>query len=191
MLAYIFWHEKGEEFEEDEYNKALLEFHTYYNREVRIEGYLGSMVVKVYKVPWSNNDAYEDWYFIESSKSLDLLNDSITSNKETKEIHDKIARMARNGKGGLYKLINGDPLSPSFPHAVWISKPVGVSYDVFYTEIKDIQGNLWRKQLAMAPMSEFCIFSKKEIRVDEKFSPIVQKRNLLYISDELKKKINT
>lgn len=104
MLAYIFWHEKGEEFEEDEYNKALLEFHTYYNREVRIEGYLGSMVVKVYKVPWSNNDAYEDWYFIESSKSLDLLNDSITSNKETKEIHDKIARMARNGKGGLYKL---------------------------------------------------------------------------------------
>lgn len=180
MLAYVFWHQRGSEFTENEYHDALISFHKYYNNNVKIEGYLGSMVVKVDNVPWSNESAYEDWYFIESSKILDMLNDSIVNDPNIKRVHDIIAKMARNGRGGLYKLLRGEFKTPLLKYAYWISKPLGLKYEDFYTEIYAFAKNLWRKQLAMSPLTEFVIFSNEEIDINQKFSPIKQKRELIY-----------
>lgn len=176
MLAYVFWHQT--EYSEDEYINSLIDFHKYFNENIRVDGYLGSIVVKVNFVPWSEGSAYEDWYLMESSKTLDLINDIVINDYKVKQLHDKVAKIARNGKGGLYKLINGSLDSPSYPYAYWISKPLGMSYDDFYKEIN--LKNLWRKQLAMGPFSEFCIFSKDPIYIHSKFSPIFQRRYKLY-----------
>ncbi|WP_338598752.1 hypothetical protein V6M85_08490 [Sulfolobus tengchongensis] len=180
MLAYVFWHQRAKEFVKEEYEKSLINFHKYFNEMAKIEGYLGSLVIKVSYVPWTEGDVYEDWYLMESSKTLDLLNNAVLELSDVKSLHDEVAKMARNGKGGLYKLIKGDPLSPSYKYAYWISKPIGMKYDDFYKEIEPFSQNLWRKQLAMGPLSEFCIFSPNPINVSERYSPIFQQRYVLY-----------
>ncbi|ACP36524.1 conserved hypothetical protein [Sulfolobus islandicus L.S.2.15] len=182
MLAYVFWHQRARDFPANEYESSLLNFHDYFNKKAKIEGYLGSLVVKVDHVPWIEGEVYEDWYFIETSKTLDLLNDIILESNDIKAVHDSIAKIARNGKGGLYKLLNGEQLSPSYRFGYWISKPVGMRYEDFYTEIKPFSQNLWRKQLAMGPLSEFCIFSNEYFKVPEKYFPVYQQRILLYSS---------
>ncbi|MEM3204305.1 MAG: hypothetical protein QW232_08815, partial [Saccharolobus sp.] len=78
---------------EDEYINSLIDFHKYFNENIRVDGYLGSIVVKVNFIPWSEGSAYEDWYLMESSKTLDLINDY-----KVKQLHDKVAKIARNGK---------------------------------------------------------------------------------------------
>ncbi|MBB5254703.1 hypothetical protein [Sulfurisphaera ohwakuensis] len=178
MLAYVFWHQKAKDYSEDEYVNSLVDFHKYFNENVKIDGYIGSIVIKVNFVPWTEEVVYEDWYLLENSRTLDLINDIVEKDKKVREIHDKVARMARNGKGGLYKLINGSLDSPSYPYAYWISKPLGMSYDDFYKEIAF--QNLWRKQLAFGPFTEFCVFTKESINISSKFSPIFQRRYKLY-----------
>ncbi len=88
--------------------------------------------------------------------------------------------MARNGKGGLYKLLRGELKTPSLKYAYWISKPLGLRYEDFYAEIDVFVKNLWRKQLAVSPLSEFVVFSNEEMAIHQKFSPIKQKRELIY-----------
>ncbi|QGA55401.1 hypothetical protein GFS03_12895 [Sulfolobus sp. E5-1-F] len=179
MLAYVFWHQIGTS-NEEEYERNLVAFHDYFNKNAKIEGYLGSLVVRVNYVPWAEGDAYEDWYFMQSSKTLDLINKAVLEIGDIKEIHDRIARIAKNGKGGLYGIVKGDILSPSYTYAYWISKPSGMKYENFYKEIEPFSQNLWRRQLAMGPLSEFCVFSKTPLNVSQKFSPIYQQRRLLY-----------
>ncbi|MCH4816770.1 MAG: hypothetical protein QXY87_13305 [Saccharolobus sp.] len=179
MLAYVFWHQIGTS-NEEEYERNLVEFHEYFNKNAKVEGYLGSLIVRVNHVPWAESGVYEDWYFMQSSKTLDLINNTILEKGDIKAVHDKIARMAKNGKGGLYGLIKGDILSPSYSHAYWISKPSGMKYEDFYIEIEPFSRNLWRRQLAMGPLSEFCVFSATPLETPQKFSPIYQQRRLLY-----------
>nr|WP_272584807.1 hypothetical protein [Sulfolobus islandicus] len=175
MLAYVFWHQRARDFPANEYESSLLNFHDYFNKKAKIEGYLGSLVVKVDHVPWIEGEVYEDWYFIETSKTLDLLNNIILESNDIKAVHDSIARIARNGKGGLYKLLNGEQLSPSYRFGYWISKPVGMRYEDFYTEIKPFSQNLWRKQLAMGPLASSVYFQMNILKFQKNIFRFISK----------------
>jgi hypothetical protein len=72
-------------------------------------GFLASRVLLLEQAPWieRSEKTYEDWYIVENSGALDLLNEGAVSGSR-KEPHHQIAQRAAGGMGGLYRLQAGD-----------------------------------------------------------------------------------
>lgn len=163
MIAYVFWHSPRPEVSIETYEKAHRGF---------LESLAGTpptglrraTVFRVDSAPWllSKTQVFEDWYLLDGSEALDVLNDAAIAGR-TGAAHDQTAPMAANGTAGLYRLRLGT-VAPTPPaHAYWFAKPEGMNYSAFFKSLEhlcDRPGTaLWGRQMVLGPTPEFCLQS--------------------------------
>ncbi len=99
---------------------------------------------------------------LDDSAAMDPLNDAAVSGV-CEEPHNRVAREAADGTGGLYRLRAGDASLSEARFACWLSKPNGVSYKDFYSAMQPLTSQygvaLWGRQMTLGPTTEFCIHS--------------------------------
>ena len=168
MLAYVFWHWPQPQIETGSYVDHLIAFHRTLAAN-KPDGFRESVVFRIRDANWLNTDgeAYEEWYLLDDSAAMDRLNDAAVSGV-CEEPHNRVAREAADGTGGLYRLRAGAEDLAQARYAVWLSKPDGVSYKDFYAGLESITSQpgvaLWGRQMTLGPTTEFCIHSPTQIQ---------------------------
>ena len=168
MLAYVFWHWPQPQIETGSYVDHLMAFHRTLAAN-KPDGFRESVVFRIRNANWLNTDgdAYEEWYLLDDSAAMDRLNDAAVSGA-CEEPHNRVAREAADGTGGLYRLRAGAEDLAQARYAVWLSKPDGVSYRDFYAGLETLTSQpgvaLWGRQMTLGPTTEFCIHSPTQIQ---------------------------
>ncbi len=170
MLAYVFWHWPQSGIDVDKYVDHLIAFHRTL-AENKPVGFQGSCVFRLRGASWldTRGEAFEDWYLLDDSAALDVINHAAVSGP-CEEPHNLVAREAAGGTAGLYRLLRGELGETRY--AVWLSKPAGMSYTEFYSELELIPGiALWQRQMTLGPTTEFVIHAMSPIQLPETFTP--------------------
>jgi hypothetical protein len=174
MLAYVFWHWHRPEIERGSYLDHLADFHRTLAAH-KPSGLQQSVVFRVQDANWlrTEGEAFEEWYLLDDSAAMDKLNDAAVSGA-CEEPHNKVAREAADGVGGLYRLRAGQEDLTQAKFAIWLSKPDGVSYANFYAALQPLTSQpgiaLWGRQMTLGPTTEFCIHSPASIELPEGYS---------------------
>jgi len=127
--------------------------------------------------PWLATDsaAYEEWYLLQSSAAMDQINYAAVHGK-CEVPHNRVAKSAAGGVGGLYRLRNDKETLNEATLATWFSKPAGVSYSDLDARLQPIVSEhdamLWSRQMTLGPTTEFCLHSSADLRLLEELSPI-------------------
>jgi hypothetical protein len=164
MLAYTFWHWPRHGIDPVAYEQGLVSFQEALGRRAPA-GFVGSAVFRVRDAPWAGDGlpAYEDWYLLEGSAALDVINDAAVSGA-CQARHDSAALHAAGGAAGLYRLREGALEVRDARVAHWLRKPEGVEYAEFYDEIApqlDDHTALWSRQMVLGPTPEFCLMARQ------------------------------
>ena len=176
MLAYVFWHWPFANVEQKSYEGGLIEFHQSLASS-RPNGFHHSVVFGIKGAPWigGNADAYEDWYLVEDSCALDVLNDAAISHSR-KGAHDRVAQRAAGGAGGLYRFRTGQTDLRQSRFATWLSKPAGASYQQLYDSMSRWTSRpgvgLWGRQMVLGPTPEFCLLGPERLDLPEAFNSL-------------------
>jgi hypothetical protein len=170
VLAYVFSHRPAGGVDVAVYESALTRFHAAL-ASAPPSGFVRSSTFKV-------GDRYSDWYLVDGSAALDVLNAAAVSGART-PAHDAAARMAVDGEGKLYSLVRGEPSTgPGFE--IRFSKPAGVSYADHYERLRPYSGapgvSLWRRMMVLGPPPEFCLIAPSEIELPPEYRPEVLRR---------------
>jgi hypothetical protein len=171
MLAYVFWHWPQPQIETGSYVDHLVEFHRTLAAN-KPDGFQRSVVFRIRNANWLNTDgeAYEEWYLLDDSAAMDRLNEAAVTGV-CEEPHNRVAREAADGTGGLYRLRAGAEDLAQAKYAVWLSKPAGVSYKDFYASLEPLTSQpgvaLWGRQMTLGPTTEFCIHSPTQIQATD------------------------
>jgi len=169
MLAYVFWHWPAPGTDVASYIAALAEFH----RSLAASpppGFHCSIVFLVAAYRWLPADAavFEDWYLLENSGALDILNEAAVSGAR-KEPHDRAARAAAGGTAGLCRLRLGEAAVAAANYACRFSKPSGMSYQELYDMLGPLASvpatGLWQRQMTLGPGPEFCLLSPERVEL--------------------------
>lgn len=147
MLAYLFWHRPRSEVDVRDYERQLSGFHETLSRA----GYTTASF-RLNELPFGEGHGYEDWYLVGDWRSLGELNDDAVDVR-SEAAHDAVAKLASEGCGGIYRLLQGDPTPPE--RARWITKPASESYTSFLAQLGS--ATVWRRQLVLGPAPEFCV----------------------------------
>jgi len=170
VLAYVFSHRPAGGVNVAVYESALTRFHAAL-ASAPPSGFVGSSTFKV-------GDRYSDWYLVDGSAALDVLNTAAVSGART-PAHDAAARMAVDGVGKLYSLVSGEPATgPGFE--IQFSKPAGVGYADHYARLRPYSSgpgvSLWRRMMVLGPPPEFCLLSPSEVELPDEYRPEVLRR---------------
>ncbi len=170
MLAYVFSHRPAGDIDVAVYETALTRFHAAL-ASAPPSGFVRSSTFKV-------GDRYSDWYLVDGSAALDVLNAAAVSGART-PAHDAAARMAVDGEGKLYSLVSGEPAAgPGFE--IQFSKPAGVGYPDHYERLRRYTKgpgvSLWRRMMVLGPPPEFCLLAPSEIELPPEYRPEVLRR---------------
>jgi hypothetical protein len=174
MLAYVFWHWPQSSVDRGAYLDHLAEFHRTLAAN-KPSGFQRSVVFRISGANWLSTpgEAFEEWYLLDDSAAMDRLNDAAVSGV-CQEPHNRVARDAADGTGGLYRFRLGQEDLAGSKHATWLSKPTGVSYKDFYVALQPITSQpgvgLWGRQMTLGPTTEFCIHSVSPIELPPNFS---------------------
>lgn len=153
MLAYVFWHRPRPEVDRDRYEAAVVDYHRVLGSEA-LDGVHGSASYRVDAVPWLGEGAcYEDWYRLEGSYAIDILDLAAVSGRLT-EPHRAVASLCGEMTAGLYELRLGEPAGGGT--AAWFRKAAGETYDELYARLAG-KGALWRRRMVLGPTPEFCL----------------------------------
>ena len=169
MLAYVFWHWPQPQIARSEYLHDLSGFHRTLAAN-KPPGFRHSVVFSIRGANWLNTtgEVFEEWYLLDDSAAMDRLNDAAVSGV-CEEPHNKVARTAADGTGGLYRFRAGYQQLPRAKYATWLSKPNGVSYEDFYDALQPLTSQsgigLWGRQMTLGPTTEFCIHSPTPIQL--------------------------
>lgn len=186
MLAYVFWHWPLSHIDHDSYVNHLIDFHNTLAAN-KPPGFHESVVFRVHGASWLNttSDAYEEWYLLDGSAAMDPLNDAAVSGV-CEEPHNRVAREAADGIGGLYRLRAGDGQLSESRYALWLSKPAGVTYKEFYSTLEPLTSPpgvaLWGRQMTLGPTTEFCIQSSNPIELPPGYSGLQPQITRIYSS---------
>ena len=171
MLAYVFSHRPAEGVDVAVYESALRRFHAAL-ASAPPSGFVRSSTFKV-------GDRYSDWYLVDASAALDVLNAAAVSGART-PAHDTAARMAADGVGKLYSLVSGEPPVGS-GFEIQFSKPPGVGYADHYERLRRYSSgpgvSLWRRMMVLGPPPEFCLLAPVEIELPDEYRPEVLRRD--------------
>ena len=184
MLAYVFWHSPQSTIDPDAYVNHLIDFHQTLAANKPI-GFQESVVFRVRGASWlnTNDEAYEEWYLLDDSAAMDPLNEAAVSGV-CEEPHNRVAREAADGIGGLYRLRDGQEELSKARYAIWLSKPAGVSYKDFYAALQLLTSKqgvaLWGRQMTLGPTTEFCIHSQNPIELPPGYSGLQPQLTLIY-----------
>jgi hypothetical protein len=187
MLAYVFWHWPQSHIDPDSYINHLIDFHNVLAAN-KPAGFHESVVFRVRGASWLNTTAevYEEWYLLDDSAAMDPLNDAAVSGV-CEEPHNRVAREAADGTGGLYRLRAGHGHLSESRHALWLSKPAGVSYKDFYSTLQPLTAQpgvaLWGRQMTLGPTTEFCIHSSNPIELPPGYSGLQPQITRIYSID--------
>ena len=169
MLAYVFWHWPQPVIARAAYEDHLREFQQTLAAN-KSKGFQQSVVFRIRGAGWLNtsDEAYEEWYLLDDSAAMDRLNEAAVSGA-CEEPHNRVAREAADGTGGLYRLRAGTENLDQAKFAIWLSKPTGVSYKNFYADLQPLTSLpgvvLWGRQMTLGPTTEFCIHSQNPIEL--------------------------
>ena len=170
MLAYVFSHHPGEGVDSGAYEDSLRQFHQAL-ASAAPSGFITSSTFKVGSI-------YADWYLLESSAALDVLNASAVSGSRTRS-HDAAARMAADGAGKLLSLAAGAH-SMDAGFEVRFGKPTGMSYVDLYARLQTWTAaprvSLWRRMMVLGPPPEFCLLSPSAVELPAEMQPEVLAR---------------
>ncbi|HVS20416.1 MAG TPA: hypothetical protein VHD88_01145 [Pyrinomonadaceae bacterium] len=184
MLAYVFWHWPSAEVNSEAYQKALLEFHQSLSAH-KPAGFLYSIVFRIRGAPWlaANVEGYEDWYIVDGSGALDVLNEAAVT-YPSKQFHDRAAKRAAGGTAGLYRFRRGQIDFSQARFGLWLSKPTGTSYDDFYASLSQVTSApavaLWGRQMVLGPTPEFFVLSPEKISLNESFNALTTGIELIW-----------
>ena len=173
MLAYVFWHWPQSSIDRDAYVEHLADFHRTLATN-KPTGFQHSIVYRISGAAWLNtsSEAYEEWYLLYDSAAMDPLNEAAVSGA-CEQPHNRVAREAADGTGGLYRFRSGHEELAQSRFAVWLSKPDGVSYNDFYAGLQPLTSQpgvgLWGRQMTLGPTTEFCIHSSTQIQLPENY----------------------
>ena len=179
MLGYLLWHWPLAEVDAAAYEASISGFHRAL-ADLQPKGFLGSASFRVSGAPWaaSCGPAYEDWYLLEDSAAIDVLNDLAVSG-ESKGHHDSAALALENAAAGLYTLRVGNATVASLKEATqgnWLAKPKGQSYEDFFAFIEPWtrEGNVpvWRRQMVLGPTLEFCLISGRNLELPSNLTAV-------------------
>jgi len=174
MLAYVFWHWPQSSVDRGAYLDHLAEFHRTLAAN-KPSGFQRSVVFHISGANWlsTTGEAFEEWYLLDDSAAMDRLNDAAVSGV-CQEPHNRVAREAADGAGGLYRFRLGQEDLAGSKHATWLSKPTGVSYKDFYAALQPITSQpgvgLWGRQMTLGPTTEFCVHSATPIELSPNFT---------------------
>ena len=174
MLAYVFWHWPQPSIDRDTYEDHVREFQQTLAANKSV-GFQQSVVFCIRGASWLNtsDDAYEEWYLLDDSAAMDRLNEAAVSGA-CEEPHNRVAREAADGTGGLYRLREGVERLDRAKFAIWLSKPAGVTYKTFYSDMQSLTSQpgvaLWGRQMTLGPTTEFCIHSQSPIQLPQGYS---------------------
>jgi len=184
MLAYVFWHWPQSTINPETYVNHLIDFHQTLAAN-KPTGFHESIVFRVRGASWlnTNDEAYEEWYLLDDSAAIDPLNEAAVSGV-CEAPHNRVAREAADGIGGLYRLrAGGEDLSHA-RYALWLSKPAGVSYKDFYAALQPLTSQkgvaLWGRQMTLGPTTEFCLHSPNPITLPPGYSGLQPHLTLIY-----------
>ena len=179
MLAYVFWHWPTEGVATDEYERLQQGFHRGL-AEAGIAGFQGSTVFRIEgQAPWLGGaPAYVDWYLLDGSAALDVLNEAAVSGLR-KGAHDVLARAMGAGAGSLLQARTA--VTPEEVNrarwATWLAKPRGMPYDPFYARLAPVSAqpgvSLWRRQMVLGPTTEFGLLSTEPLQLPQGLEPLV------------------
>ena len=184
MLAYVFWHWPQATVDRATYEDHLLDFHETLALN-KPQGFQHSTVFHINAANWlkTNDEAYEEWYLLDDSAAMDPLNGAAVSGV-CEEPHNRVAREAADGTGGLYRLRSGSEDLRQARFAIWLSKPAGVSYNDFYNALEPLTSDggaaLWGRQMTLGPATEFCIHSPSAIELPPGYSGLQQQLTRIY-----------
>lgn len=171
MLAYVFWHWRSPDIEKSAYQQHLIHFHEVLQTH-KPDGFQRSATFQIEGAPWTTGEreAYADWYLVDNSAALDVLNAAAVSGVRQAP-HDQVAHRTAKGAGGLYSLHSGSADLTAMRFALWFAKPAGMSYDTFYAlpEIQQAPGSLWRRHMVLGPTPEFCLRCATDYTLPEGF----------------------
>lgn len=163
MLAYVFWHWPRPDIDRGSYVDHLGQFHQTLAAN-KPSGFQKSVLFRIENANWlsTQGEAYEEWYLLDDSAAMDRLNEAAVSGA-CEEPHNRVAREAADGIGGLYRLRAGQENLAAAKFALWLSKPNGVSYADFYAALQPLTSQpgvaLWGRQMTLGPTTEFCLHS--------------------------------
>lgn len=165
MLAYLFFHRPSADVDTAEYEQGMRDFHAAL-AEVGVAGFDGSRTYRV-------GGEYCDWYLVETSAALDVLNEAAVSGARSSP-HDAVARHATDFRGKLMKLVAGIYHADA-RHEIRFSKPRGMTYPDLYGQLKrwtdrpDV--SLWRRMMVLGPAPEFCLVARSEVELPTELEP--------------------
>jgi hypothetical protein len=179
VLAFVFWNWPRPDVRRDEYESRLVAFHE------RLAGALPggmerSLVWRVSGAPWlPSGSGYEDWYLLENSAALDVINrDAVTG--ILGEQHHAAARLSGGGTSGLYQPAETAAGVATGALAIWFSKPEGMGYGELFSNVDAEPGRLWSRMLVLGPTPEFCLLEPAERTLPEKYRPTLVERAPLW-----------
>jgi hypothetical protein len=147
MLAYVFWHTRGDEVAAADYEPRLDAFHAAIG--------VPSAWFAVSGLPWiPGGDGYEDWYLVEDFAALGELNERAVSGPR-RAPHDAAAAQAAWGIAGIYRIKRGEPRLDGVRYAAWRAKPAGVAYEAFEGEVPGRA--VWQRQMTLGPTPEYVL----------------------------------
>jgi len=170
VLAYVFSHRPADGVDVGAYEDALRQFH----RELASASLNGFVESATFAV----GGGYSDWYLLESTAAMDVLNAAAVSGARA-PAHDSAARMAADGAGKLLSLADGRP-SMDEGFEVRFGKASGESYKDFYARLESWTGapgvSLWRRMMVLGPPPEFCLITPSTIVLPGDMHPEVLSR---------------
>lgn len=161
MLAYVFWHRPTEDVTTPDYEATLARFHAALAGDPP-EGFIGSAAFCVDAAPWldGSGQAYEDWYLLQGSVALDVL-DAAVLDRRRAGAHDAVAMQAASGAGGLYRLAAGAGDGRAQASALWLGAPRGAArgpvMDTLAALADQAGGALWVRAMTLGPAPELCL----------------------------------
>jgi len=181
--AYVFWHWPRPDVSPEEHEARLAAFLLSLN-SAHPPGFVEALSFRVDSLPWGprRGRMYEDWYLVEDFGALGLLNDAAVSG-DTRRPHDEVAKDYLKGAGSIFKSVSGNIDLRDSHFATWIEKPIGPSYESFYTDLaRNLSGaksDLWRRQMVLGPSSQFCVHSSEALKLPNSLRPISAKIQII------------
>jgi hypothetical protein len=170
LLAYVFAHRMAGGVEIETYEASLRRFHAAL-ASAAPPGFIASTTFRV-------GGAFSDWYLLESSAALDVLNAAAVSGGRT-AAHDAAAGMAADGVGKLLSLAAGEH-SLTAGVEVRFAKPAGMKYAYLYARLEEWTAqpgvSLWRRMMVLGPPPEFCVVAPSEVELPVEMRPEVFRR---------------
>ena len=167
----MFSHRREQGVDTAPYEEALRAFHGELAR-AKPAGFLASTTYRF------ADGGYSDWYLVEDSAALDVLNAAAVSGARSAP-HDAAARMAASGMGKLMSLAQGEADLAAL-HEAGFAKPAGTGYSELYELTLPYSARpgvaLWRRMMVLGPAPEFCLVSRGPLELPAELKPEVRTR---------------